>query len=284
MVARGWPLFLVLLGAAALSTQPAAGAEGGMSQLDVNKSTIQATMSALPAEDAVLIEFFASWCPACRCVPGTGVRAASQQAAAHDALWPQRSSHMLPCQISRHHCRPCAVAHATGQAGQLHQGTTQGPLQCFVYVRFVYVCIASCRAFKPEYEKAATFLLKHSSVHVYRLDCAVDVGSPAGVPGRAVAVGPSRLLARRHQECQPGSVHHLPISVAGRRGSHSMRWVLLLETMHCTLADAHFLLFLHRCRLLLHTSRTCVTSTRLRGTPLCMWARQPTLLRWRLTS
>jgi hypothetical protein len=36
-------------------------------------------------------------------------------------------------------------------------------------------CDLSCRAFKPEYEKAAAFLLQHSSVHVYRLDCAIDV-------------------------------------------------------------------------------------------------------------
>jgi hypothetical protein len=36
-------------------------------------------------------------------------------------------------------------------------------------------CAADPRAFKPEYEKAATFLLRHSSVHVHRLDCAVDV-------------------------------------------------------------------------------------------------------------
>jgi thiol-disulfide isomerase/thioredoxin len=37
-----------------------------MSQLDLTKATIQTTLSALPADDSVLIEFFASWCPACR--------------------------------------------------------------------------------------------------------------------------------------------------------------------------------------------------------------------------
>lgn len=39
------------------------------------------------------------------------------------------------------------------------------------------------RAFKPEYEKAAAFLLKHSSIHVYRLDCAVDVSVLGGGGG-----------------------------------------------------------------------------------------------------
>lgn len=43
------------------------GEHHGTGQLDLTKSTIKTTLAALPAEDAVLIEFFASWCPACRC-------------------------------------------------------------------------------------------------------------------------------------------------------------------------------------------------------------------------
>lgn len=39
---------------------------GALEELDVSKATIQSTLSALPSDDDVLIEFFASWCPACR--------------------------------------------------------------------------------------------------------------------------------------------------------------------------------------------------------------------------
>lgn len=38
-----------------------------MPHLDLSKATIKPKLSALPADDAVLLEFFASWCPACRC-------------------------------------------------------------------------------------------------------------------------------------------------------------------------------------------------------------------------
>lgn len=59
-------LLLVLL--ASCSTAVHGEAAGVLSQLDLTKATIKPTLSALPADDAVLIEFFASWCPACRCV------------------------------------------------------------------------------------------------------------------------------------------------------------------------------------------------------------------------
>ncbi len=55
-------LLLLLLGLGTAVEQQ------GTSQLDVTKSTIQPTLENLPADDAVLIEFFASWCPACRLV------------------------------------------------------------------------------------------------------------------------------------------------------------------------------------------------------------------------
>lgn len=39
-----------------------------MPHLDLTKASIEPKLTSLPADDAVLIEFFASWCPACRWV------------------------------------------------------------------------------------------------------------------------------------------------------------------------------------------------------------------------
>jgi thiol-disulfide isomerase/thioredoxin len=44
----------------------ASAAAGALEELDVSKATIQSMLTALPADDDILIEFFASWCPACR--------------------------------------------------------------------------------------------------------------------------------------------------------------------------------------------------------------------------
>lgn len=70
MLCKALRAFWVVSLLVAVQTLPAAAE--GLSQLDLNKATIQSTLSALPADDSVLIEFFASWCPACRCVTGLG--------------------------------------------------------------------------------------------------------------------------------------------------------------------------------------------------------------------
>jgi thiol:disulfide interchange protein len=36
--------------------------------LDMTKSTLNVTLKAMPADAKVLMEFYATWCPACRCV------------------------------------------------------------------------------------------------------------------------------------------------------------------------------------------------------------------------
>jgi thiol:disulfide interchange protein len=36
--------------------------------LDMTKVTLNSTLNAMPADAKVLMEFYATWCPACRCV------------------------------------------------------------------------------------------------------------------------------------------------------------------------------------------------------------------------
>jgi thiol oxidase len=71
-------LSLLLAGAATTATAAAAadgggGGDDGASHhaaapylSDVSKANITSTLKALPADAHVLIEFYASWCPACR--------------------------------------------------------------------------------------------------------------------------------------------------------------------------------------------------------------------------
>lgn len=63
---------LLVLALAAASVH-ASNQQQSLQDLDLTKATIQAKLAALPASDDVLIEFFASWCPACRYVGQVGV-------------------------------------------------------------------------------------------------------------------------------------------------------------------------------------------------------------------
>ena len=71
-----------------------------------------------------------------------------------------------------------------------------------------------CRAFKPEYEKAAAFLIKHSKVHVFRLDCAVDVSTHTLVllntPGMALLACPYSWRSRDMLAFIPMQAQTLP--------------------------------------------------------------------------
>lgn len=79
-------LGLLLLLLASCSTVHGEAADV-LSQLDLTKATIKPTLSALPADDAVLIEFYASWCPACRCVCASKQRLNSQLPPAVTVRW-----------------------------------------------------------------------------------------------------------------------------------------------------------------------------------------------------